>query len=263
VRLLSLARDLRRRRARERQGLFVAEGVRTVEELLASGVPVRGALAAPSLDGTPRGAALRAGIAERGVPLLDVSDAEFASASDTDSPQGILAVGEQPRATAADVLGRMGESSCALLLDAVQDPGNAGTMLRSAAAFGAAGVIAVTGTVDLWGAKVVRSAMGALFRQVVAHASWEEVDAALGGAELWGADGAGEPVSRLHGERPGRLVLAVGNEGAGLSADARGRARRLVAIPIAPGVESLNAAVAAGILLYELRPWRAAESSRP
>lgn len=263
VRLLSLARDLRRRRARERHGLFVAEGVRTVEELLASGVPVRGALAAPSLDGTPRGAALRAGIAERGVPLLDVSDAEFASASDTDSPQGILAVGEQPRATAADVLGRLEDGSCALLLDAVQDPGNAGTMLRSAAAFGAAGVIAVTGTVDLWGAKVVRSAMGALFRQVVAHASWEEVDAALGDAELWGADGAGEPVSRLHGERPGRLVLAVGNEGAGLSADARGRARRLVAIPIAPGVESLNAAVAAGILLYELRPWRAAESSRP
>jgi RNA methyltransferase, TrmH family len=105
--------------------------------------------------------------------------------------------------------------------------------------------------------------MGALFRQVVAHASWEEVDAALGDAELWGAAGAGEPVSRLRGERPRRLVLAVGNEGAGLSAEAQGRARRLVAIPIAPGVESLNAAVAAGILLYELCPWRAAESSRP
>jgi len=256
VRLLSLARDLRRRRARERHGLFVAEGVRTVEELLASGVPVRGALAAPALDGTTRGAALRDALLDRRVPLLDVSDADFASAADTDTPQGILAVGEQPRVTAGVVLARLADGGCALLLDAVQDPGNAGTMLRSAAAFGAAGVIAVTGTVDLWGAKVVRSAMGALFRQPVAHAAWDEVDAALSaaGAELWGADGAGGPASRMAAERPPRLVVAVGNEGAGLSHAAVTRARRLVGIPIAAGVESLNAAVAAGILLYELRP---------
>jgi len=256
VRLLSLARDLRRRRARERHGLFVAEGVRTVEELLASGLAVRGALAAPALDGTTRGAALRDALHDRGVPLLDVSDTDFASAADTDTPQGILAVGERPRTTAADVLGTLGHGGCTLLLDAVQDPGNAGTMLRSAAAFGAAGVIAVTGTVDLWGAKVVRSAMGALFRQPVAHASWDDVDAALAaaGAELWGADGAGASVARLVAERPARLVVAVGNEGAGLSHAAVTRASRLVGIPIAPGVESLNAAVAAAILLYELRP---------
>ncbi|AHG91370.1 tRNA/rRNA methyltransferase (SpoU) [Gemmatirosa kalamazoonensis] len=256
MRLLSLARDLRRRRARERHGLFVAEGVRAVEELLASAVPVRGALAAPALDATERGASLRHALEVRGVPLLDVSDTDFASAADTDSPQGVLAVAEQPRTTASDVLAHLGDGGCVLLLDAVQDPGNAGTMLRSAAAFDAAGVIAVTGTVDLWGAKVVRSAMGALFHQPVAHAAWEELDEAMAGtgAELWGADGAGQPVSRLAAERPARLVLAVGNEGAGLSQRARARASRLAAIPIAPGVESLNAAVAAGILLYELRP---------
>src|SRR5437868_15405207 len=92
ARLLSLARDLRRRRARERQGLFVAEGVRAVEELLASGLAVRGALVAPALERTGRGHALRRALDEHRIPSLDVDDAEFASAADTETPQGILAV---------------------------------------------------------------------------------------------------------------------------------------------------------------------------
>lgn len=258
MRLLSLARDLRRRRARERQGLFIVEGTRAVEEALAADIPLRGVLASPALDATERGASLRDALGERAVPLLDVSEADFDSAADTDSPQGILAVAEQPRTSVDDVMARVRPSACVLVLDAVQDPGNAGTMLRSAAAFGAAGVLALPGTVDLWSAKVVRSAMGALFRQPVAHCGWDALDPYLGaergGVELWGADGAGEPVATAAGERPDRLLLAIGNEGAGLSADARARARRLVAIPIAEQVESLNAAVAAGILLYELRP---------
>jgi TrmH family RNA methyltransferase len=129
-------------------------------------------------------------------------------------------------------------------------------MLRSAAAFDAAGVIAMPGTVDLWSAKVVRSAMGALFRRPVVHAAWADLDRALVGAraELWGADASGSPVVDAASAAPDRLLVAVGNEGAGLSSEARARASRLVAIPIAADVESLNAAVAAAILLYELRP---------
>ena len=238
MRLLSLARDLRRRRARERQGLFLVEGIRAVEEAVAARVPIRGVLAAPTLDATERGAALRRALAERGVPLLDTSETDFASAADTDTPQGVLAIAEQPRTTVDDVMARVRPSACALLLDAVQDPGNAGTMLRSAAAFGAAGVLALPGTVDLWSPKVVRSAMGALFRQPVAHCGWDALDpyldAARGGVALWGADGAGAPIARASGDRPERLLLAVGNEGAGLSAEARARAARLVALPIAP-----------------------------
>lgn len=255
LRLLSLARDLRRRKARERQGLFVAEGIRTVEELTDAPIRVRGVLAAPALDATPRGAALRASLLARGVPVLDVTDAELASAADTDTPQGVVAIAEQPATGVDDVLSRLGDGGCVLMLDAVQDPGNAGTMLRSAAALGAVGVLAMPGTVDLWSAKVVRSAMGALFRRPVAHGEWAALDPALAaGVTLWGADASGHAVGRAAADRPARLLLAVGNEGAGLSAEARARAARLVAIPIAGDVESLNAAVAAAILLYALRP---------
>src|SRR4051812_33123835 len=89
LRLLTLARDLRRRKARERQHLFVAEGVRAVEELVRSPLRVRGVLTAPQLDRAPRGAALRADLLSRGLELAEVDEREFASAAETESPQGV------------------------------------------------------------------------------------------------------------------------------------------------------------------------------
>ena len=218
-------------------------------------MPVRGALASPTLDATPRGAALRLRLAERGIPLLDVDEAAFATAADTESPQGVLVVAEQPPVGVESVLTGDGPGRL-LVLDGVQDPGNAGTMLRTAAAFGASAVIALPGTVDLWSAKVVRGAMGAHFRLPVAHATWDEAERALaaGGAALWGADMDGDPLDGVASSIPERLALAIGNEGAGLSERVRAAADRLVSIPIAAAVESLNAGVAAGILLYALRP---------
>ena len=257
MRLLSLARDLRRRKARRRDALFVAEGIRAVEELLSAragaGLRVRGALASPALDAGERGMALRRALLDAGVPVLEVSDADFASAADTDTPQGVLAIAEQP-AHAVDAIVAAARGRPLLLLDAIQDPGNAGTMLRAAAALGAAGVLAMPGTVDLWSAKVVRGAMGAIYQLPVAHVAWTELDAARDDLPLWGADAAGAPIARAASDRPDRLGLVVGNEGNGLSVEARSRVDRLVAVPIVPAVESLNAAVAAGILLYELRP---------
>lgn len=256
MRLLTLARDLRRRRGRERQGRFVAEGVRAVEELLASGLAVEGVLAAPSLDATPRGAALRAAAAARGVPVTDVTESDFASAADTESPQGILAVAPVP-ARALDELALPPEARL-VVLDGVQDPGNVGTILRTAAALGAGAVLALPGTVDLWNAKVVRSAMGALFVRPTVSCTWDELDRFRREQRvaLWGADAGGEPVADTPGVAPlpARLALAVGNEGNGLSAELRARADRIVSLPIAADVESLNVAVAAGILLYALRP---------
>jgi TrmH family RNA methyltransferase len=251
VKLLTLARDLRRRKARERQRLFVAEGVRAVEELLRSPLRIHGALAAPALAASGRGAALREALAARGVPVQDISDRELSDAADTESPQGVLAIAAvPPRELPPPPAGR----ARVLLLDALQDPGNVGTILRAAAAFGVHATLALPGTVDLWNAKVVRSAMGALFHRPVVSTTWDEADAFLadGEYELWGADGGGEPLPGL--VAPGRLALAVGNEGSGLTSEARARVARRVAIPIAPDVESLNVAVAAGILLYELRP---------
>src|SRR5215207_1226832 len=161
LKLLTLARDLKRRRARERQRLFVAEGVRAVEELLRSPLAVRGLLVAPQLADAPRGAALLESARRLGTELAEVDEREFASAAETDSPQGVLAVAEIPDRR-LDAL-PLPERARLVVLDAVQDPGNVGTILRTAAALGATAVVAMPGTVDLWNAKVVRSAMGAHF----------------------------------------------------------------------------------------------------
>ncbi|MFL5578216.1 MAG: TrmH family RNA methyltransferase [Gemmatimonadaceae bacterium] len=252
MKLLTLARDLRRRKARERQGLFVAEGVRAVDELLRSRLVVRGVLASRALPPEARRSVAEAAERRR-VPVVEVDDRDFDSAAETDSPQGVLAVGETPERE----LDRLSLPPVArlLVLDALQDPGNVGTILRTAAALGVSATLALPGTVDLWNAKVVRSAMGALFHHQVLDCTWDGLAAFLGRERvaLWGADAAGVPPD-LAGERPDRLALVVGNEGAGLSAEARARAGRLVGLPIAPTVESLNVAVATGILLYELRP---------
>lgn len=252
MKILTAARDLRRRKAREQRGLFVSEGIRAVEELVRSSVRVAGALVTPELAGTPRGAALLERLHERGIALQEVEPAEFDSAAETESPQGVLAIAEIPdrRLAALPITNQMR----LLVLDAVQDPGNVGTILRTAAALGAAATLAMPGTVDLWNAKVVRSAMGAHFHHFSLACTWDELDAfrAEHRVAFWGADAGGDPLEPR--QAPHRLALAVGNEGSGLTAEARGRADRLVALPIASDVESLNVAVATGIFLYQLRP---------
>jgi RNA methyltransferase, TrmH family len=251
VRLLTLARDLRRRKARERQQLFVAEGVRTVEELARSSLVIRGVLAAPQLEETPRGTALLAELGTRGVAVERVDHHEFASAAETESPQGILAVAEVPDRSLEALASRA--SLRVLVLDAVQDPGNVGTIVRTAAALGADATVALPGTVDLWNAKVVRSGMGAHFHHLCLAGTWDGLDAFRRQVpfDLWAADATGEPLSHSTAA-PARVAVVVGNEGGGLSPAARERATKLVAIPIVQPVDSLNVAVAAGILLHEL-----------
>ena len=252
MKLLTLARDLRRRRARERQQLFVAEGVRAVEELLSSPLLVRGLLVAPKLADTSRGAVLLDAARRRGVDVTDVDEREFASAAETDSPQGVLAVAEIPTRRLEDT--ELPARARLVALDGVQDPGNVGTILRTAAALGASAVLAMPGTVDLWNAKVVRSAMGALFHSPAFITTWPELDTfrTRHTVALWGAEAGGTPLERL--QPPDRLALLVGNEGAGLSSDGRARVDQSVSIPIGSDVESLNVAVATGIILYQLRP---------
>lgn len=252
MRILTLARDLTRRKARDRSGLFVAEGVRTVEELVASPLRIVGALACDLLDRTPRGAALAAQLHARDVEVVRVSEREFLSATDTEHPQGILAVAERPVQTLDGLA--LPATARLLVLDGIQDPGNVGTLLRTAAALGVQATLVLPGTVDPWNAKVVRSAVGIQFRHRTIPCTEETLVAFLGaaGIPLWGADAGGTPVDAL--TPPPRLALAVGNEGAGLKTSVRDACAGLVALPMAPGVESLNVAVAAGIALYALRP---------
>lgn len=252
MKLLTLARDLRRRKSRERQQLFAAEGVRAVEELLRSPIVIRGALVAPQLGDAPRGAALLQALRDHGVEIAELTPFDFATAAETESPQGVLAIARIPD-SAPDTL-QLPPTARVVVLDGVQDPGNVGTILRTAAALGASAVLAMPGTVDLWNAKVVRSAMGAGFHLPVMACTWEALDhlRERQAMVLWGADAAGVALDSL--APPARLALLVGNEGAGLSTEGRLRTDAVVALPIVQQVESLNVAVATGIFLYQLRP---------
>jgi RNA methyltransferase, TrmH family len=251
--LLTTIRDLHRRRGRERRGLALAEGVRLVEEALAAGIGVRGAAVSPALEGTPRGSALKSALSERGVPITDVGAAELHKLADTEHPQGVIAVVEPRVWTLADLSAAPGD--VLLVLDGVQDPGNVGTVLRTALGLGGAGVVALKGTADLTNPKVLRGSMGAAFRLPAVSTDAESflAWASERDVELWVAATDGETATR-HGARRARapLALVLGNEGAGVSAAVELAARRWVSVPLAPGVESLNVAVAAGILLHEV-----------
>lgn len=243
--VLSLAH--RRRRAAE--GLFMAEGVRVVEELLDAGLVPRLSLVAPSLEDGPRGQALAARLAAAG-PIRSLGEPELNRLAGTRTPQGVLVMAEIP-STDLDHEDP-GDRSSVLVLDGVQDPGNIGTLARSAVAFGCRLLVCLPGTVDAWNPKAVRASAGALLRLPVVEAEPAAFVAWLHRHDvtLLGADAAGEPVTGTHGA--GRIALAVGNEGAGLTETVRQHCHRLIAVPMVGPAESLNVAVAAGILLYEL-----------
>ncbi|HST62452.1 MAG TPA: RNA methyltransferase [Longimicrobium sp.] len=246
----SLLRSLRQRKARQAEGLFLAEGVRAVEDLLASPLPVRLAVASSSLGDTPRGQALLHLLAARGVALRETDDRTLAALADTETPQGILAAAPIP-AAGLDALRMEDDPAIVLVLDAVQDPGNFGTLARTAEALGAIGLVALPGTVDPWNPKSVRAAMGSTFRLPVVEAGWDALAPFLRarGAETLAAVVGGSP---LGDARPRRAALVLGNEGAGVGDETRAHADRAVGIPLRGRAESLNVAAAGAILLHDL-----------
>lgn len=261
--LQSTLLDLQRRKARGRRGLALVEGVRLVEEALAAGLRLRGALVSPDLERTARGTALRAELKRQAVTVEEISARALERLADTETPQGIVAVVE-PRKWTADELPLTG-GGVALVIDGVQDPGNVGTLIRTAHALGAAGTLVLRGTADIQSPKALRAAMGATFRHPVislddaAFIAW----ARKHGVTLWAAAADGAPLHRAlsdtgrgkgDGGRTGDAPIAVivGNEGAGVRPQLNAVSTKRVAIPLAQGAESLNVAVAAGILLYEV-----------
>lgn len=250
--------DLQRRKARGRRGLALVEGVRLVEEALSAGLAFRGALVAPDLERTARGSALRAELDRHAVPVEEVSARTLEKLTDTDTPQGIVAVVEPRKWTPDELV--TDAKSVVLVIDGVQDPGNVGTLIRTAHALGAAGTAVLRGTADVVSPKALRAAMGATFRHPVvvlddpAFISW----ARKRDLTLWAAAADGTPLHRAladAGKRDGPVGpvgVIVGNEGAGIRPQLNAVSTKRVAIPLAQGAESLNVAVAAGILLYEV-----------
>jgi TrmH family RNA methyltransferase len=245
--LHTVLRDLQRRKAREKRGLVVAEGRRLVADALESGAQVTALLVAEDAAGALSGMLETA--VRRGVKVERTSRREFNELADTETPSGVLAVVEWRPRTLADL--RLEPRATLLVLDAVQDPGNVGGMIRTAYALGASATVALDGTADPGAHKVLRAAMGAAFRHPVIEAHWADFAAfaQASGVAVWAACQGGEAPA---GERPDRLALVVGNEGAGLRPEALAAAARRVGVPMQPGAESLNAATAAAILLYEV-----------
>lgn len=240
--------SLSRKKHRDRLGEFLVEGVRSVESAVAAGAPLEEILVTNEARTEDR---VRVFLDDSGVPVHVVAAKDLERIADTATTQGVLAVACIKRVD-ADAL-----SGAIVALDGVQDPGNVGTILRTAAWFGADAVLAGPGTSDPFGPKAVRAAMGGLWDLKIAAS--DDLAADLRklqrrGYAVYGADLDGEPA---HAWAPRRdAVLVLGSEAHGLSDAARslldGRVR--IAAPrnagVVRGVESLNVSVAAGVLLH-------------
>ena len=229
-------------RERRSAGAFVVEGVRLVEEAFVAGWEAQ--LVLYTQDLTERGRSVLDGFAGRGSPLEQVSPEVLRAASDTETPQGLLAVLSQQTLPLPELL------QFVFIPDQVRDPGNLGTMLRTAAAAGVQAVFCPPDTADAFAPKVLRAGMGAHFRLPVHSLDWEGIARLLTSLHvLLAAMDEGMPYTQADFRLP--LALIVGGEAQGAGPQARRLAHASVHIPMPGGGESLNAAVAAGVLLFE------------
>ena len=233
-------------RAVERGERLLLEGSRALGEALAAGVVLE-EIFFEGEEGLAETGLLKQA-AERGTASFLVSSRVLGKLSDLPSARGIVALAEPPRRTLAGIA--ISKGALAVLLDGVQDPTNVGAIVRSAEAFGAAGVVLTPGSADPFSPKAVRASALSALRVPIATgvAPGEAADwAARQGATLAGAEArGGESPGSLRGIRP--LVLVIGAEGRGISPVLEAGLALRVTIPLAGRVDSLNAAVAAGVL---------------
>ncbi len=245
---IQLVRSLLGKRSdREAQSAFVVEGVRLTEEALAAGWEAKLVLYTDELS--ERGKILLPRFQAAGVQVEEVPPALLGNLSGTETSQGILAVISRrnlPLPPALDFI---------VIADGLRDPGNLGTLLRSAAAAGVQAVLLTPGTADAFAPKVVRSGMGAHFRLPILEQSWDEI------GELCRQPGRpvriylsdaerGEPLWQADLRSP--CALVIGAEAEGVTPQAAAHASAYLRIPMPGHSESLNAAVAAGVLLFEV-----------
>lgn len=239
---IASARDLLHKKGRRERGRFIFEGATLLREAVESGTSVEELYVTAEAY---RESALVRELERSGIPTFLLAGRAFAKISDVESPSGIAAIAPLALAGLPAILQDPG---IVLLLADLNDPGNAGTLLRSAEAFGITRVIFGNSGVDPYHPKVVRGAMGATFRLAQAVAAPADVRAAAAGWSVLGTAPGGEPIGSV--AWPERTLLVVGHERAGLGAWAA-LCDRLTSIPMAGRAESLNAAVAGSVALYE------------
>ena len=231
-------------RAKERRaaGAFVVEGVRLVEEAQAGDWRFRFALYDASLN--ERGSSLVEQLLSRGIEVEEVSEHQMKSLSDTYTPQGILAVLEFNRLPVPN------SPNFLLIPDQIRDPGNLGTLFRTAAAAGVQAVLVPPETTDAFAPKVVRSGMGAHFRLPIQPMRWEKIRRETKDLQIYLADMDGKSCWESDLRQP--LALIVGSEAEGASDQAREVATQKISIPMSGDIESLNAGVAGSVLMFEV-----------
>ena len=236
-------------KARREARAFVIEGVRMIEESLAHGWLPELVFFSEAIS--QRGMQAVRIYQEQGLPVEQVAPHVLKAAGDTETPQGILAVLRLKQ------LPLPPEPSFVLILDRIRDPGNTGTILRTAAAAGVEAALLAPDSADPFGPKVLRAGMGAQFHLPVQSLTWEEINAYIRptgsneGLKVYLADAAAA-LAHTEADMKSPMALIIGGEAEGAGGRAQSMAQERVKIPMPGEVESLNAAVAAGILLFEV-----------
>jgi len=244
-------KSLKNRKYRDEKGLFFIEGTRFVREALLENADICKIAITDKFHDNPPNKDLLDSIKHAGYEICILTERLFKEISDTENPQGILAVIRKKTYSFERVLS---ESSFILFLDSLQDPGNLGTIIRTADAAGADGIILSKGCVDLYNPKVLRATMGSIFHIPVLQAA--DLVEAIG---IVRAKGFGVYAAHLKGkvnyfdvDMKKRTAIIIGNEANGISEEISAQADMLVRIPMPGRAESLNASVAAGLLMYEV-----------
>ncbi len=239
-------------------GYVAIEGVRVIEEAIRSGLRFQAAFFSDA--GRAHSARLLPQLASQ-VEVLQLPDEVFASAVSTESPQGVAALVKLRPHKFEDLLEQAGPDLLLVGVVGIQDPGNLGTIIRSAEAFGARAVLLGEKTVSHFNPKAVRASAGSLFREPLMRVKMAEAIPLLkqrGVRLLATSSHKGKPLQEAN--FTGAAMIVVGNEGAGVPHEILAQADELVTIPHSPRVESLNAGIAASILLYEAARQRATRS---
>jgi RNA methyltransferase, TrmH family len=240
---LKLVRALTgRARERREENAFVVEGVRLVEEAVNAGWKFQYALYADGLS--ERGINLLNRLKANDIEVDEVAGDLLQKLSDTETPQGILAVLECAGLPIPD------SPDFILVPDQIRDPGNLGTLLRTAAAAGVETALLPPETTDAFAPKVLRAGMGAHFRLPVHSLTWEEIKTLTNDMDVYIADMDGASCWETDLRKP--LALVIGGEAEGASDEAQRLANMKISIPMSSGVESLNAGVAGSVLMFEV-----------
>ncbi|HEY62085.1 MAG TPA: RNA methyltransferase [Anaerolineae bacterium] len=230
-------------RKRKEAGVFVIEGIRLVEESFSAGWKPQSVFYTDGLS--DRGFRLIDKFIGSGVDIYKVNAEVMRYASDTQTPQGLLAIVPMHKWEIPASL------DFVLILDSVRNPGNLGTILRTALAAGVDLAILPPGTVDLYSPKVVRAAMGAHFRMPILQIDWDEIRELVKPLRVYLADVKGR-FSCFDSQFQIPLALIMGGEAKGAGSEARLLANETIFIPMLGKAESLNAAIAAAILMFEV-----------